>query len=82
MSTAAYYSMRRAAAQRRRAQHAGAAVRCADSRSFKIKHDGVIAFTLQVLYNVGSGNPQDSRYILTDNPTRRKFSDNSKHFWP
>ncbi|MPN11811.1 hypothetical protein SDC9_159119 [bioreactor metagenome] len=54
-----------------------ASVSCADSRSFKIKHDDVIAETLQVLDNVGSGNMQDSRYILTDDPTRRKFSDNS-----
>ena len=57
-------------------------VRRSDSRSFKIKHDDVIAFTLQVLYNVGSGKAQDSRYVLTDNPTRRKFSDNSQHFRP
>lgn len=57
-------------------------VRRADSRSFKIKHDGVIARALQVLDNVGSGNAQDSRYVLTNDPTRRKFSDNSEHFRP
>ena len=52
-------------------------MRSADIRSFKIKHEDVKAFTLQVRDNVGSGNSQDSRYVLTDNPTRRKFSDNS-----
>ena len=45
-------------------------------------HDHVIAFTLHVLDNVGSGNAQDSRYVLTDNPTRRKFSDNAEHLRP
>lgn len=57
-------------------------VRCSDSRSFKIKHDDVIALTLQVRDHVPGGNSQDSRYVLTDDPTRRKFSDNSEHFRP
>lgn len=61
---------------------AGAAVRRSDSRSFKHKHDGVIACTFQVRDNVGSGNAQDSRYVFSDNPTRRKFGDNPEHFGP
>jgi hypothetical protein len=62
--------------------NAGAAVRRADSRSFIHKHDDVIACTFQVRDNVGSGNPQDSRYVFSDNPTRRKFGDNPEHFGP
>jgi hypothetical protein len=54
----------------------------ADSRSFKIKHRDVIAFTLQVRDHVPGGNSQDSRYVLTEYPTRRKLSDNSEHFRP
>ena len=55
---------------------------CSDSRSFKIKYPDFVAKTLQVRTNVVSGNSQDSRYVLTDNPTRRKLSDNSEHFRP
>ena len=54
----------------------------ADSRSFKIKHRDVIALALQVRDHVPGGNSQDSRYVLTEYPTRRKLSDNSEHFRP
>jgi len=57
-------------------------MRRSDSRSFKIKYPDFVAKTLQVRTNVVSGNAQDSRYVLTDDPTRRKFSDNSEHFRP
>ena len=54
----------------------------ADSRSFKIKHRDVKALALQVRDHVPGGNSQDSRYVLTEYPTRRKLSDNSEHFRP
>jgi hypothetical protein len=57
-------------------------VRRSDSRSLKSKHADVIAFALQTLDHVPGGKSQDSRYVLTDNPTRRKLSDNSEHFRP
>ena len=57
-------------------------VRRSDSRSLKIKHRDVITFALQVRDHVPGGNSQDSRYVLTEYPTRRKLSDNSEHFRP
>jgi len=57
-------------------------VRRSDSRSFIIKNRDVVTFTLQVLTNCVPGKGHDSRYVLTHNPTRRKFGDNAQHFGP
>jgi hypothetical protein len=53
-----------------------------DSRSFKIKYPDFVADTLQVGANIVSRDVDDSRYVLTDAPTRRKLSDDAKHFRP
>ena len=53
-----------------------------DSRSLKIKHDDVIASTLQILDHLPGGNLDDSRYVLTDNAMRAQLSDNSEHLRP
>ena len=53
-----------------------------DSRSFKIKHEDVIAFTLQILDPLPGGNADDSRYVLTDDAMRPKLPDNAEHFRP
>ena len=53
-----------------------------DSRSLKIKHDDVIASTLQILDHLPGGNLDDSRYVLTDNATRAQLGDNSEHLRP
>ncbi len=48
---------------------AGAALRQPQLQS---KYGDSVSRTLQVLTNCSPSNSQDSRYVLTDNPTRRK----------
>jgi hypothetical protein len=57
-------------------------VRRSDSRSFKSKYPDFVSCTLQIGTNIVSRDVEDSRYVLTDHPTRRKLSDDAKHFRP
>lgn len=63
-------------------EHPASSVPSADSRSFKIKHDNVIACALQILDHLPGGKLDDSRYVLTDDSMRAQLSDNSEHFRP
>lgn len=63
-------------------EHSRSPVSSSDSRSFKTEHDDVIPCLLQILDHLPGGNPEDSRYVLTDNAMRAQLSDNSEHFRP
>ena len=57
-------------------------MRRADSQSFKIPNPDAVAETLQILADVVGGNGEDSRYVLSNNPTRSSFADQPRKFRP
>jgi hypothetical protein len=54
----------------------------ADSRSFILPNPNAVTETLQVRANVINGKFDDSRYVLSDHPTRSNFSDQARKFRP
>jgi hypothetical protein len=53
-----------------------------ESRSFITPNPDGVTETLQVRANVVSGNSQDARNILSDDPTRSNFGDQARKFRP
>jgi hypothetical protein len=66
----------------RHKEHARSPVPGSDSSSFKIPNPDRVAVTLQVRTNVVSGKGQDSRNVLSDNPTRHNFGDQARKLRP
>jgi hypothetical protein len=59
-----------------------ASVRGADSRSFIMKNPDGVTLPLQILTNVVRGKGQNSRYVLSHNPSRFNFSDQPRKLRP